>query len=47
MIKIIMNSTGIVTITPNAAEKIKALMAKEGKDGYILEDVKPVAGAAK
>ena len=31
-----MNSTGIVTITPLAAEKIKALMAKEGKEGYAL-----------
>lgn len=31
-----MNSTDIVTITPAAAEKIKALMAKEGKEGFAL-----------
>ncbi len=31
-----MNTTHIVTITPIAAEKIRALMAKEGKEGYAL-----------
>lgn len=31
-----MDSTVIVTITPNAAEKIRALMAKENKEGYAL-----------
>ncbi len=31
-----MSTSPIITITYNAAEKIKALMAKEGKDGYAL-----------
>lgn len=31
-----MNTTPVVTITPQAAEKIKALMAKEGKEGFAL-----------
>lgn len=31
-----MSINNIITITPNAAEKIKALMAKENKDGYAL-----------
>lgn len=31
-----MNTTNIITITPIAAEKIKVLMAKEGKEGYAL-----------